>query len=185
MVWKRSWVRLKIPNNNKTSLWRDKPVFLRHIKSLFWDKRIGNTKAISLNHTLSVFKITHCYLKPIKNFRNSVEEWIKKFIWLSTGCVGEVPPPYIDYSTNIIPSTVSVYTAKQTQGNVGESRDFTCPPGTVAEGNKRIKCLANGQWETPRCQGLSIIYFFLGGKGVNLDRSMSNCIPCFLDTCRL
>lgn len=58
-----------------------------------------------------------------------------------------------------------MYTAKETQGNVGESRNFTCPPGTVAVGKKRITCLANGQWETPRCQGLSIIiHFFLGGK---------------------
>uniref|UniRef100_A0A8W8HYB1 Plasminogen n=1 Tax=Magallana gigas TaxID=29159 RepID=A0A8W8HYB1_MAGGI len=67
-------------------------------------------------------------------------------------CVGEVPPPYIDYSTDVIYPTVSMDTADETHGNVGESRNFTCPPGTVAVGKKNVTCLANGQWETPRCQ---------------------------------
>ena len=44
-------------------------------------------------------------------------------------------------------------TADETHGNVGESRNFTCPPGTVAVGKKNVTCLANGQWETPRCEG--------------------------------
>nr|XP_034326034.1 plasminogen [Crassostrea gigas] len=67
-------------------------------------------------------------------------------------CVGKVPPPYIEYSTGIIYPTVSMDTADETHGNVGESRNFTCPQGTVAVGKQNVTCLANGQWETPRCE---------------------------------
>eukprot|EP00105_Crassostrea_gigas_P030010 XP_011452160.1 PREDICTED: plasminogen-like [Crassostrea gigas] len=93
-------------------------------------------------------------------------------------CVGKVPPPYIEYSTGIIYPTVSMDTADETHGNVGESRNFTCPPGTVAVGKKNVTCLANGQWETPRCEvciestdpkGLN----YLGSK--NVTRSGKTC----------
>lgn len=66
-------------------------------------------------------------------------------------CVEATPPPYIGYSANISVD-VSSYTGNNTPGNVGESRNFTCPQGTVAFGKETITCLANGQWETPRCQ---------------------------------
>ncbi|XP_052681758.1 plasminogen-like [Crassostrea angulata] len=80
-------------------------------------------------------------------------------VWHSTNksscfisrCVEATPPPYIGYSANISVD-VSSYTGNNTPGNVGESRNFTCPQGTVALGKEIITCLANGQWETPRCQ---------------------------------
>lgn len=69
-----------------------------------------------------------------------------------TGCVGPIPLPYSAMFN------VSTYTANKTHGNVGESRNFTCPLETVPSGESSITCLANGEWETPRCQGLTIVF---------------------------
>lgn len=103
-----------------------------------------------------------CSLTTKKKKLWSISPWIqwlynKLNIWIvriSTGCVEATPPPYIGYSANISVD-VSSYTGNNTPGNVGESRNFTCPQGTVALGKEIITCLANGQWETPRCQGKS------------------------------
>lgn len=98
--------------------------------------------------------------KKIKLWR--ISPWIEwsynkltiRIVRISTGCVEATPPPYIGYSANISVD-LSSYTGNNTPGNVGESRNFTCPQGTVALGKEIITCLANGQWETPRCQGKS------------------------------
>ncbi|XP_056021993.1 uncharacterized protein LOC130054916 [Ostrea edulis] len=57
------------------------------------------------------------------------------------GCLGEPPP-----------GQLTSYVTNTSESYVGSSRGYACAVGTVPERVNQTTCLANGHWETPRCQ---------------------------------
>ncbi|XP_056021995.1 uncharacterized protein LOC130054918 [Ostrea edulis] len=51
------------------------------------------------------------------------------------------------------PGQHTSYVVNTSESYVGRSRGYACAVGTVPERVNQTLCLANGHWETPRCQG--------------------------------
>ncbi|XP_056021994.1 putative apolipoprotein(a)-like protein 2 [Ostrea edulis] len=65
----------------------------------------------------------------------------KKSTCIAARCLGEPPP-----------GQLTSYVANTSESYVGSSRGYACAVGTVPERVNQTTCLANGHWETPRCQ---------------------------------